>query len=181
MIIDEAHNLSDTLSCIYSSELTGAQVHTYRIHISGANDAFPNVWMLPQLCRAHSQLTQYTHRFKWVQIRIRNNLHAALAYKSSCMFLFVRHQEQAQGEEPYVHQADSLCDWGAHPGAGRWMHVNHQDLDSPRVTLVSDSHCLILIFQVKWARIHRARPQKQVSECNIESQWLFYSVFSWAF
>uniref|UniRef100_H2UNJ7 ATP-dependent DNA helicase DDX11 n=1 Tax=Takifugu rubripes TaxID=31033 RepID=H2UNJ7_TAKRU len=41
VIIDEAHNLSDTLSCIYSAELTGAQ-----------------------LCRAHSQLTQYTHRFK---------------------------------------------------------------------------------------------------------------------
>lgn len=92
--------------------------------------------------------------------------------------MFVRHQEQAEGEEPDVHQADSLCGWGAHPGAGRWMHVNHQDLDSTRVTLVSDSHCLILIFQVKWGRIHRARPQKQVSEYNIVSQWLFNSVFS---
>uniref|UniRef100_A0A3Q3M353 ATP-dependent DNA helicase DDX11 n=1 Tax=Mastacembelus armatus TaxID=205130 RepID=A0A3Q3M353_9TELE len=28
VIIDEAHNLSDTLSCIYSAELTGAQVNT---------------------------------------------------------------------------------------------------------------------------------------------------------
>lgn len=64
VIIDEAHNLSDTLSCIYSAELTGAQVHTYKIHISGAIDAFPNVLMLPQLCRAHSQLTQYADRFK---------------------------------------------------------------------------------------------------------------------
>uniref|UniRef100_H3DPG5 DEAD/H (Asp-Glu-Ala-Asp/His) box helicase 11 n=1 Tax=Tetraodon nigroviridis TaxID=99883 RepID=H3DPG5_TETNG len=39
-IIDEAHNLSDT-SCIHSAELTGAQ-----------------------LCRAHSQLTQYADRFR---------------------------------------------------------------------------------------------------------------------
>uniref|UniRef100_A0A674BQM0 ATP-dependent DNA helicase DDX11 n=1 Tax=Salmo trutta TaxID=8032 RepID=A0A674BQM0_SALTR len=29
LIIDEAHNLSDVLSCIHSSELTGAQVHTH--------------------------------------------------------------------------------------------------------------------------------------------------------
>uniref|UniRef100_A0A8C4IHQ1 DEAD/H (Asp-Glu-Ala-Asp/His) box helicase 11 n=1 Tax=Dicentrarchus labrax TaxID=13489 RepID=A0A8C4IHQ1_DICLA len=41
VIIDEAHNLSDTLSCIHSAELTGAQ-----------------------LCRAHSQLTQYADRYK---------------------------------------------------------------------------------------------------------------------
>ncbi|KAM9755051.1 ATP-dependent DNA helicase DDX11 [Menidia menidia] len=41
VIIDEAHNLSDTLSCIYSTELTGAQ-----------------------LCRAHSQLTQYADRYR---------------------------------------------------------------------------------------------------------------------
>ncbi|XP_037538797.1 ATP-dependent DNA helicase DDX11 [Nematolebias whitei] len=41
VIIDEAHNLSDTLSCIHSAELTGAQ-----------------------LCRAHSQLRQYADRYK---------------------------------------------------------------------------------------------------------------------
>lgn len=41
VIIDEAHNLSDTLSCIHSAELTGAQ-----------------------LCRAHSQLTQYSDRYR---------------------------------------------------------------------------------------------------------------------
>uniref|UniRef100_A0A8C2YWH0 DEAD/H (Asp-Glu-Ala-Asp/His) box helicase 11 n=1 Tax=Cyclopterus lumpus TaxID=8103 RepID=A0A8C2YWH0_CYCLU len=41
VIIDEAHNLSDTLSSIHSAELTGAQ-----------------------LCRAHSQLTQYADRYK---------------------------------------------------------------------------------------------------------------------
>ncbi|XP_075894013.1 ATP-dependent DNA helicase DDX11 [Nelusetta ayraudi] len=41
VIIDEAHNLSDTLSCIHSAELSGAQ-----------------------LCRAHSQLTQYADRYK---------------------------------------------------------------------------------------------------------------------
>ncbi|XP_051808029.1 ATP-dependent DNA helicase DDX11 [Acanthochromis polyacanthus] len=41
VIIDEAHNLSDTLSCIHSAELTGAQ-----------------------LCRSHSQLTQYADRYK---------------------------------------------------------------------------------------------------------------------
>ncbi|KAM9352520.1 ATP-dependent DNA helicase DDX11 [Symphorus nematophorus] len=41
VIIDEAHNLSDTLSCIHSAELTGAQ-----------------------LCRAHSQLNQYAERYK---------------------------------------------------------------------------------------------------------------------
>ncbi|XP_034541950.1 ATP-dependent DNA helicase DDX11 isoform X1 [Notolabrus celidotus] len=41
VIIDEAHNLSDTLSCIHSAELSGAQ-----------------------LCRAHSQLTQYSDRYK---------------------------------------------------------------------------------------------------------------------
>ncbi|KAM3609175.1 uncharacterized protein V6R79_010695 [Siganus canaliculatus] len=40
-IIDEAHNLSDTLSCIHSAEVTGAQ-----------------------LCRAHSQLSQYADRYK---------------------------------------------------------------------------------------------------------------------
>lgn len=28
VIIDEAHNLSDTLSCIHSAELNGAQVDT---------------------------------------------------------------------------------------------------------------------------------------------------------
>ncbi|XP_013858951.1 ATP-dependent DNA helicase DDX11 isoform X2 [Austrofundulus limnaeus] len=41
VIIDEAHNLSDTLSCIHSAELTGAQ-----------------------LCRAHCQLRQYADRYK---------------------------------------------------------------------------------------------------------------------
>ncbi|KAM9815512.1 ATP-dependent DNA helicase DDX11 isoform 1-T1 [Syngnathus typhle] len=41
VIIDEAHNLSDTLSCIHSAELSGAQ-----------------------LCRAHSQLSQYAERFR---------------------------------------------------------------------------------------------------------------------
>uniref|UniRef100_A0A8C7GAK6 ATP-dependent DNA helicase DDX11 n=1 Tax=Oncorhynchus kisutch TaxID=8019 RepID=A0A8C7GAK6_ONCKI len=41
LIIDEAHNLSDVLSCIHSSELTGAQ-----------------------LCRAHSQLAQYSERYR---------------------------------------------------------------------------------------------------------------------
>ncbi|KAM9854598.1 ATP-dependent DNA helicase DDX11 [Aulostomus maculatus] len=41
VIIDEAHNLSDTLSCIHSVELSGAQ-----------------------LCRAHSQLSQYADRFR---------------------------------------------------------------------------------------------------------------------
>ncbi|MED6286463.1 DEAD H (Asp-Glu-Ala-Asp His) box helicase 11 [Characodon lateralis] len=41
LIIDEAHNLSDTLSCIHSAELNGAQ-----------------------LCRAQSQLTQYADRYK---------------------------------------------------------------------------------------------------------------------
>uniref|UniRef100_A0A3Q2DTL7 DEAD/H (Asp-Glu-Ala-Asp/His) box helicase 11 n=1 Tax=Cyprinodon variegatus TaxID=28743 RepID=A0A3Q2DTL7_CYPVA len=41
VIIDEAHNLSDTLSCIHSAELNGAQ-----------------------LCRAQSQLTQYAERYK---------------------------------------------------------------------------------------------------------------------
>ncbi|XP_054631210.1 ATP-dependent DNA helicase DDX11 isoform X1 [Dunckerocampus dactyliophorus] len=41
LIIDEAHNLSDTLSCIHSAELSGAQ-----------------------LCRTHSQLSQYADRFK---------------------------------------------------------------------------------------------------------------------
>ncbi|KAG7279217.1 hypothetical protein CRUP_013609 [Coryphaenoides rupestris] len=41
LIIDEAHNLSDTLSCIHSVEITGAQ-----------------------LCRSFSQLRQYSDRFK---------------------------------------------------------------------------------------------------------------------
>ncbi|XP_077453402.1 ATP-dependent DNA helicase DDX11 [Stigmatopora argus] len=41
LIIDEAHNLSETLSCIHSAELSGAQ-----------------------LCRAHSQLSQYAERFR---------------------------------------------------------------------------------------------------------------------
>lgn len=41
VIIDEAHNLTDTLTCIHSAEVTGAQ-----------------------LCRAHSQLTQYCDRYR---------------------------------------------------------------------------------------------------------------------
>nr|XP_015208707.1 PREDICTED: probable ATP-dependent RNA helicase DDX11 [Lepisosteus oculatus] len=41
VIIDEAHNLIDTITCIYSSEVTGAQ-----------------------LCCAHSQLTQYMERYR---------------------------------------------------------------------------------------------------------------------
>ncbi|XP_028306549.1 ATP-dependent DNA helicase DDX11 isoform X2 [Gouania willdenowi] len=41
VIIDEAHNLSDTLSCIHSAQLSGAQ-----------------------LCCAHSQLSQYAERYK---------------------------------------------------------------------------------------------------------------------
>ncbi|KAG7522150.1 ATP-dependent DNA helicase DDX11 [Solea senegalensis] len=41
VIIDEAHNLSDTLSCVHSAELSGAQ-----------------------LSRAHSQLTQYADRYR---------------------------------------------------------------------------------------------------------------------
>ncbi|CAL8358727.1 unnamed protein product [Lota lota] len=41
LIIDEAHNLSDTLSCIHSAELTGAQ-----------------------FCRSFSQLRQYSERYK---------------------------------------------------------------------------------------------------------------------
>lgn len=40
VIIDEAHNLSDTLSCIHSAELTGAQVQIYRKHTPSPNDAF---------------------------------------------------------------------------------------------------------------------------------------------
>lgn len=42
VIIDEAHNLSDTLSCIHSAELTGAQVNTsiHHVQIHGVlNDA----------------------------------------------------------------------------------------------------------------------------------------------
>ncbi|KAJ8245621.1 hypothetical protein GJAV_G00272710 [Gymnothorax javanicus] len=41
VIIDEAHNLTDTITCIHSSELTGAQV-----------------------CCAHSQLSQYQERYR---------------------------------------------------------------------------------------------------------------------
>lgn len=41
VIIDEAHNLSDTLSCIHSAELTGAQVTTFTDHVEnvGLNNA----------------------------------------------------------------------------------------------------------------------------------------------
>ncbi|KAG9337298.1 hypothetical protein JZ751_028866 [Albula glossodonta] len=41
VIIDEAHNLTDTITCIHSSEVTGAQ-----------------------LCCAHSQLSQYLERYR---------------------------------------------------------------------------------------------------------------------
>uniref|UniRef100_A0A8C9SGS7 DEAD/H (Asp-Glu-Ala-Asp/His) box helicase 11 n=1 Tax=Scleropages formosus TaxID=113540 RepID=A0A8C9SGS7_SCLFO len=41
VIIDEAHNLTDTITCIHSSEVTGAQ-----------------------LCCAHSQLSQYVGRYR---------------------------------------------------------------------------------------------------------------------
>ncbi|XP_036376372.1 ATP-dependent DNA helicase DDX11 isoform X2 [Megalops cyprinoides] len=41
VIIDEAHNLTDTITCIYSSELTGSQI-----------------------CCAHSQLSQYMERYR---------------------------------------------------------------------------------------------------------------------
>lgn len=77
VIIDEAHNLSDTLSCIHSAELTGAQVHIYRINIAGLKPCLLNLRTFPQLCRAHSQLTQYADRFKWVQTCTCKNLNAA--------------------------------------------------------------------------------------------------------
>ncbi|KAJ8373528.1 hypothetical protein SKAU_G00041080 [Synaphobranchus kaupii] len=41
VIIDEAHNLTDTITCIHSSEVTGAQI-----------------------CFAHSQLSQYQERYR---------------------------------------------------------------------------------------------------------------------
>lgn len=80
VIIDEAHNLSDTLSCIYSSELTGTQVRINRIHIPSLNDALLTCECSPQLCRAHSQLTQYADRFKWVQACVCKDAHAALVH-----------------------------------------------------------------------------------------------------
>ncbi|KAM3870578.1 ATP-dependent DNA helicase DDX11 [Diretmus argenteus] len=59
LIIDEAHNLSDTLSCIHSMELTGAQ-----------------------FCRAHSQLTQYSERYK-SRLKAKN-----LMYIKQILFVF---------------------------------------------------------------------------------------------
>ena len=41
VIIDEAHNLSDTLSCIHSAELSGAQVKkTHIMSETGLNYMF---------------------------------------------------------------------------------------------------------------------------------------------
>lgn len=48
--------------------------------------------------------------------------------------MFVWHQEQAEGEEPDVHQADSVCDWGPYPGAWRSVRACSEDLDSECVT-----------------------------------------------
>lgn len=63
-IIDEAHNLSETLSCIHSADLTGAQVHTQQNTPACFKPCFAKVQMFPQLCRTHSQLTQYADRFR---------------------------------------------------------------------------------------------------------------------
>uniref|UniRef100_A0A3B4Z8M2 DEAD/H-box helicase 11 n=1 Tax=Stegastes partitus TaxID=144197 RepID=A0A3B4Z8M2_9TELE len=66
VIIDEAHNLSDTLSCIHSAELTGAQ-----------------------LCRAQSQLTQYADRYNQRRTHQHGLMHikAETANLSVCFLL----------------------------------------------------------------------------------------------
>lgn len=74
VIIDEAHNLSDTLSCIHSAELTGAQVNTVISRpcreCRFKRCSFPvkrlTGFFFLQLCRSHSQLAQYADRYKWV-------------------------------------------------------------------------------------------------------------------
>lgn len=77
-----------------------------------------------QLCRVHSQLTQYADRYKWVYTQghtmhsFRNSVLSSILL---LLFMFSQHQEQTEGKEPDVHQTDSVCDWGACPGAGRWV------------------------------------------------------------
>lgn len=116
VIIDEAHNLSDTLSCIHSTELTGAQVRIHRTSTPGLNDALPNgVNASTAVPRPFS--AQPVRRS--VQVSADVKLAARVSHVPVENVFRVWHQEQAEGEEPDVHQADSLCDGGAHPGAGR--------------------------------------------------------------
>ncbi len=63
VIIDEAHNLTDTISAIHSTEISGAQVHghTYSLVRLVVNWC---VFLMFQLCRAHSQLSQYCERYR---------------------------------------------------------------------------------------------------------------------
>lgn len=68
VIIDEAHNLTDTISAIHSTEISGAQVHghTYSLIRSSVVRLVVNwcVFRIFQLCRAHSQLSQYCERYR---------------------------------------------------------------------------------------------------------------------
>ncbi len=69
VIIDEAHNLTDTISAIHSTEISGAQVHghTYSLIRSSVVRLVLNwcVFLIFQLCRAHSQLSQYCERYRY--------------------------------------------------------------------------------------------------------------------
>ena len=59
VIIDEAHNLVDTIASVYSVEITGA-------HVSSSE--FESTIDLHHLCiqvsKSHSQLSQYMERYK---------------------------------------------------------------------------------------------------------------------
>lgn len=71
VIIDEAHNLVDTITCIYSAQISGSQVSEDVLRQTvqssmvffqapfNANALFPL-----QLCCAHSQLLQYMERYR---------------------------------------------------------------------------------------------------------------------
>ena len=67
VIIDEAHNLQDTISNVYSVEVTGAHVGgVFQFHSTWSqNETGVTSPLHPlQVTKAHSQLSQYMERYR---------------------------------------------------------------------------------------------------------------------
>uniref|UniRef100_A0A674BNE0 ATP-dependent DNA helicase DDX11 n=1 Tax=Salmo trutta TaxID=8032 RepID=A0A674BNE0_SALTR len=135
LIIDEAHNLSDVLSCIHSSELTGAQ-----------------------LCRAHSQLAQYSERYR-SRLKAKN-----LMYIKQILFVV----------EGLVRVLGGKCKVGQNP------HMTFPSLCLPATELLTINNFLfkaqidnINLFKVTTTT---TRSQPQPTDCLTETLSLFPSL-----
>ena len=67
VIIDEAHNLQDTISNVYSVEVTGAHVGgVFQFHstLSQNENGVTSPLHPLQVTKAHSQLSQYMERYR---------------------------------------------------------------------------------------------------------------------